>query len=358
MSLESLLQHILFTGHQAEESRRAMREVRAEITRCRGRIKKAAEDLNEEKLTLESKVQQFSEKSFLLELLKTRENALERQCSEVMNQRDTLLQAFEATKKKATEEEEKFIKEITDFNDNYELIKKRDILMNEDIKMEIADLENQANVLRGEMKSMECNSGQLQELQKLKSELLQELFTLQKKLKVLEDEETEAVCTTKYLQEEKTKVKEKPQHDAECLRLKRELDLYQEEDMESACRALQTEVECLAQIHKAMKSIVIALSKYLKKFSGPDPGFDLVHPNIYPSDELLESTKGPLPQIHNYRTSMTQGNNRFLKSKDSLLLIGWYGDCMLVITYSCALLPLVSYRGNIRESTRHVEPLL
>lgn len=30
---------------------------------------------------------------------------------------------------------------------------------------------------------MEYNSGQLQELQKLKSELLQELFTLQKKLK-------------------------------------------------------------------------------------------------------------------------------------------------------------------------------
>lgn len=40
------------------------------------------------------KVQQFSEKSFLLELLKTHENALERQHSEIMNQRDTLLQAF------------------------------------------------------------------------------------------------------------------------------------------------------------------------------------------------------------------------------------------------------------------------
>lgn len=55
----------------------------------------------------------------------------------------------EATKKKATEEEEKFIKEITDFNDEYEITKKRDILMKENIKMETADLEKQANVLRG-----------------------------------------------------------------------------------------------------------------------------------------------------------------------------------------------------------------
>ncbi|XP_035293153.1 coiled-coil domain-containing protein 172 isoform X1 [Cricetulus griseus] len=219
--------------------------VRSEITRCRGKIKKATEDLKEEKLKLESKVQQFSEKSFLLKILKTHENALERQCSEITNQRDTLLQAFEDTKKKVTEEEEKFIKEITDFNDEYEITKKRDIVRQENIKKEISDLEKQANVLRGEMKSMECSSGHLQELQKQKSQLLQELFTLQEKLKVLKDEEIEAIYTTKYLEAEKTKVKEKPQHDAECLRLKQELDLYNEDEMESAWKELQAETEFL-----------------------------------------------------------------------------------------------------------------
>ncbi|XP_031246699.1 coiled-coil domain-containing protein 172 isoform X2 [Mastomys coucha] len=245
MSLESLFQHIIFTEHQAEESRRVMREVRSEITKCRGKIKKATEDLNEEKVKLESKVQQFSEKSFLLELLKTHENALERQHSEIISERDTLLQACEAIKKKTTEEEERFIKEITDFNDNYEITKKRDTLLKENIKMEIADLDNQADVLRGEMKSMECNNGQLRELQKLKNELLQELFTLQKKLKVLKDEETEAICITKHLEAEKNKIRAKPQHDPECVRLKRELDLYRAEDMEGICRALQTEVDLL-----------------------------------------------------------------------------------------------------------------
>ncbi|MBZ3876521.1 Coiled-coil domain-containing protein 172 [Sciurus carolinensis] len=179
MSLESLFQHIIFSEHQAEESRRVMREgrvflpfawdplsspagslgkvknprqwsgplrefalrmkgkraekwptkchwnvdlrkigvskdlicitVRSEITRCREKIKKATEELNEEKIKLESK---------------------------------------ESTKKRVTEEEEKFIKEITDFNNEYEITKKRELLMKENVKIEISDLENQANILK------------------------------------------------------------------------------------------------------------------------------------------------------------------------------------------------------------------
>ncbi|XP_011715166.1 coiled-coil domain-containing protein 172 isoform X4 [Macaca nemestrina] len=219
MSLESLFQHIIFTEHQAEESRRLMREVRSEVTRCREKIKKATEELNEEKIKLESKVQQFFEKSFLLQLLKTHENALEKQYSEITNHRNMLLQTFEAIKKQMIEEEDKFFKEITDFNNEYELTKKRELLMKENIKIEISDLENQANTLKSEMKSMEHDSSQLNELQKQKSELIQELFTLQRKLKVFEDEKNESICTTKYLEAEKIKINEKPQNDAECLRL-------------------------------------------------------------------------------------------------------------------------------------------
>ncbi|XP_066094313.1 coiled-coil domain-containing protein 172 [Saccopteryx bilineata] len=245
MSLESLFEHILFSEHRAEEGRRLMREVRSEINRCREKIKTATEELNEEKTKLESKVQQFSEKSFLLELLKTRENALERQCSEITNQRNVLLQTFEATKKKVMEEEEKFIKEITDFNNEYEITKKRKLLMKENVKIAISDLENQANILKREIKSMEYDNGQLNELQKQKSELMEELCTLQRKLKVFEDKKNEAICTTKCLEAEKIKINEKPQKDAECLRLKRELELYKEDDMQSVYDALQTEIEYL-----------------------------------------------------------------------------------------------------------------
>ncbi|XP_073760640.1 coiled-coil domain-containing protein 172 isoform X1 [Callorhinus ursinus] len=218
MSLESLFQHIIFSEHQAEESRRVIRGVRSEINRCREDVKKATKELNEEKTKLESKVQQFSEKAFLLQLWKIHENALERQCSEITNQRNMLLQTFGATKKRMTEEEEKFIKEITDFNNEYEVTKKRKLLIKENVKIEISDLENQANILKREMKSMEHDSGQLSELQKQKSELVQELLTVQRKLKVFEDKKNEAICTTKYLEAEKVKISEKPQNDAECLR--------------------------------------------------------------------------------------------------------------------------------------------
>ncbi|XP_054336826.1 coiled-coil domain-containing protein 172-like [Pongo pygmaeus] len=180
--------------------------LRSEITRCREKIKKATEELNEEKIKLESK---------------------------------------EAIKKQMIEEEDKFIKEITDFNNEYEITKKRELLMKENVKIEISDLENQANILKCEMKSMEHDSSQLNELQKQKSELIQELFTLQRKLKVFEDEENKSICTTKYLEAEKIKINEKPQNDAECLRLKKELELYKEDDMESVYEALQTEIEFL-----------------------------------------------------------------------------------------------------------------
>ncbi|XP_033037582.1 coiled-coil domain-containing protein 172 isoform X2 [Trachypithecus francoisi] len=233
MSLESLFQHIIFTEHQAEESRRLMREVRSEITRCREKIKKATEELNEEKIKLESK------------LLKTHENALEKQYSEITNHRNMLLQTFEAIKKQMIEEKDKFFKEITDFNNEYELTKKRELLMKENVRIEISNLENQANILKSEMKSMEHDSSQLNELQKQKSELIQELFTLQRKLKVFEDEKNESICTTKHLEAEKIKINEKPQNDAECLRLKKELELYKEDDMESVYEALQTEIEFL-----------------------------------------------------------------------------------------------------------------
>lgn len=58
----------------------------------------------------------------------------------------------EATIKKVTEEEEKFIKEITDFNNEYEITKKRELRMKENVKVEISGLENQANILKRGMK--------------------------------------------------------------------------------------------------------------------------------------------------------------------------------------------------------------
>ena len=44
---------------------------------------------------------------------------------------------------------------------------------------------------------------------------------------------------------------------------------------------------------------------------------ELAYPNIYPIGELLESRKGLVLQIQNYRISITQGNNRICKRSPS-----------------------------------------
>ncbi|XP_038614270.1 coiled-coil domain-containing protein 172 isoform X2 [Tachyglossus aculeatus] len=211
MSLESLFQHIAFTEQQAEENRRLLHKVRSEIIECRDKIKETTEELNEAKIKLEYKAKQMSEKFFCFQLLKIHEDGLEKQCTEIADEKSKLLQVLEATKKKIKEEEQKFIKDITNFNNEYGLKNKRELLIKERIKAEISDLERQAFSLKN----------------------------------VIEDKVTEAMETTKYLEIEKDKISEKPQKDPECLRLKKELEFYREENMESICESLQAEIECL-----------------------------------------------------------------------------------------------------------------
>uniref|UniRef100_A0A674JPE1 Coiled-coil domain-containing protein 172 n=1 Tax=Terrapene triunguis TaxID=2587831 RepID=A0A674JPE1_9SAUR len=141
------------------------------------------------------------------------------------------------TFQKIIEEEENFMKEITDFNNEYGLTCNRELLIRKKAKTEICDLETKANILKNEMESMERENVQLNALQLQKNELKQDLFTLQSKLK--------AEDITKCLEAEKVKVSEKPQTDIECLRIKKELEIYKEDDLENVCEALQTEIEFL-----------------------------------------------------------------------------------------------------------------
>uniref|UniRef100_A0A8C3S6V7 Coiled-coil domain-containing protein 172 n=1 Tax=Chelydra serpentina TaxID=8475 RepID=A0A8C3S6V7_CHESE len=191
------------------------------------------------------KVQQLSEKLFCLQLLKKREDILKKKKAELMNQRSIFLKIFSDTKRKMIEEEENFIKEITDFNNEYGLTCNRELLIRKKAKTEICDLETKANILKNEMESMERENVQLNALQLQKNELKQDLFTLQSKLK---EQLRDAEDITKCLEAEKVKVSEKPQTDIECLRIKKELEIYKEDDLENVCEALQTEIEFLQMV--------------------------------------------------------------------------------------------------------------
>ncbi|KFP43973.1 Coiled-coil domain-containing protein 172, partial [Chlamydotis macqueenii] len=191
------------------------------------------------------KVQHLSEKQFYLEILKKREDSLEKQKAELINQKSSLLKIFVNAKRKMTEEEDNFTKEVTEFNSEYGLTSNRDLLIKKKVKIEINDLENEAALLKNEIESMEHKNVHLNTLQLQKNELKQDLFILQSKLEDLEKVIREAEKMTKDLEAEKVQITEKPQTDPECLRLKKELENCRDDDWESICETLRTEIEIL-----------------------------------------------------------------------------------------------------------------
>ncbi|KAJ7325232.1 hypothetical protein JRQ81_018252, partial [Phrynocephalus forsythii] len=190
-------------------------------------------------------VQLLSEKFFNLELLKNREESLQKQKCELLNQKSALLKKCTATKKKIATEDVKFLKEITDFNNEYSLTSNREQLIRKRAKAEMCELQEKESILRNEIKSMEHKNAELKMFQQKKNGLKQELLNLQKKTKDLENEIREAKYITECLEMEKIQMAEKPQTDPECIRLKKELESYREDEMENACEALQTEIEFL-----------------------------------------------------------------------------------------------------------------
>ncbi|GAB0192004.1 coiled-coil domain-containing protein 172 [Grus japonensis] len=113
--------------------------------------------------------------------------------------------------RKLSEEEDNFTREVTEFNNEYGLTSNRDLLIKKKVKTEINDLENEATLLKND----------------------------------LEKVTREAERMTKDLEAEKLQVTEKPQTDPECLRLKKELENCKDDDWESICETLRTEIEIL-----------------------------------------------------------------------------------------------------------------
>ncbi|OPJ84165.1 coiled-coil domain-containing protein 172 isoform B [Patagioenas fasciata monilis] len=245
MNLDALFQQIQLTEKQAGEKRRLIQQAKSDINRSYEKINQIKEELSIAKMKLETKVQHLSEKQFYAEILKKREDSLEKQKAELINQKTSLLKIFANAKRKLAEEEDNFTKEVTEFTNEYGLTSNRDLLIKKKVKTEINDLEKEAALLKNEMESMEHKNVQLNALQLEKNELKQCLFTLQSELKDLEKVIREAERMTKDLEAEKVKVTEKPQNDPECLRLKKELENCKDDDWESICETLRTEIEIL-----------------------------------------------------------------------------------------------------------------
>ncbi|XP_069756129.1 coiled-coil domain-containing protein 172 isoform X4 [Narcine bancroftii] len=211
MSLDNLFEEILVTEQKALEKRQFLQSVKSEIIRCNEKLRDVTENLHKNKVMLESKIKDLSEELFHLDLLKKQEEGLKKQREEMAKENEIYLEALEEKRRKNTEERNKFVREISEFNATYDLISSRIITIEVNAKSEIFDLETEAKYLK---------SG-------------------------LEDELTALVYSSKILEAERLKVCQKPQTDDEFLRLKKELELQKDNDLESTYETLRTEIQFL-----------------------------------------------------------------------------------------------------------------
>ncbi|XP_075071701.1 coiled-coil domain-containing protein 172 isoform X3 [Mixophyes fleayi] len=208
MSVDSLFHHIFLCQQQAQESHRVIQEVKAETSICHEKIIEVTEKIREAKEVLENKQEMKKERAL---------------------------------------EEEQFMKEVLDYNFNYGLTSNREELAREEAKAESQSLEMEADTLRNEIHSLKCENIHLNSLHLQWNLLQRDLGELQETLKGLDEEIAAAICVTKSLKAEKLTISQKPQRDAECLRLKKELESHKEDDLESVCEALRAEIQFLQQ---------------------------------------------------------------------------------------------------------------
>uniref|UniRef100_A0A8C5J4M5 Coiled-coil domain-containing protein 172 n=1 Tax=Junco hyemalis TaxID=40217 RepID=A0A8C5J4M5_JUNHY len=152
-------------------------------------------------------------------------------------------------RRKITEEEDNFTREITKFNNEYGLTSNRDLLIKKKVKIEINDLENEAALLKNGksyIKPVYLGLTQIDKIQLFISTELKVWSDIEEneRIKVIR----EAERMTKDLEAEKVQVTEKPQTDPECLRLKKELEKCKDDSWESVCETLQAEIEILQMV--------------------------------------------------------------------------------------------------------------
>ncbi|XP_068114030.1 pancreatic triacylglycerol lipase-like isoform X2 [Hyperolius riggenbachi] len=270
LDVDSLLREIALSQQRLEERRKAFQEAHLEASLYHEKIIDVTEKIQEAKSVLEEKVVFLIEKEIHKDLLLKRQESFMIQKDKLLKERRELHYKQQVMKKEIDEEEEKFMKELQDFNTNYSLTSNRAELLQEKSKAEGQRLDVEVALLK----------------------------------KDLEEEISAAVSTTRSLQEEKVLISQKPQNDAECLRLKKELELYKNDDLKDMYESLCTEIDFLQQM---LLTWVFAVA-FLAVVQGAEVCYDRVgcFSDVKPWAGTIQRPLAKLPW------STSQINTRFL----------------------------------------------
>ncbi|XP_062320189.1 coiled-coil domain-containing protein 172 isoform X1 [Osmerus eperlanus] len=248
MSLDTLFQKIILTEQQISEKSRQLQEVKVAITRCEDMIKSRAENNKRDNENLEEKAQQLTHIQFQYELMRKSQDQMEKQNNDLLQQQNHLKARLDEIKRQSREEKENFIREIQAFNNDFNLLSNRKSLLKSQTQSEIQELEKDISTLNQEMEYMTQSDSRVKSMQEEKRALYTELQEMQRVLTDLDGQLCEARAVTEALRAESVAVSQKPLSDNTCLRLKKQLEVFKEDELELLREALISERQFLQSV--------------------------------------------------------------------------------------------------------------
>ncbi|XP_054455555.1 coiled-coil domain-containing protein 172 [Anoplopoma fimbria] len=245
MSLDTLFQQILLTEQQLTEQTQKIKEVKVAIIRCNEKVKSATEKNGKTNEELDKKAQQLSAMRLQNDLMKKCEDQMLKQIEELLGQRSQRRERLAKIKRESKEEEEKFLQEISRFNRDFSLCGNKDVVFESQTHTEILDLERELEALHKEMELMSRRNNHMSSMQEEKRALQLKLQGLDNTQKDLDRQLIEAEARTESLRAESLFVSQKPLTDTTCLRLRKELEMHKEGELELLREALSSEIHFL-----------------------------------------------------------------------------------------------------------------
>ncbi|XP_016371897.1 coiled-coil domain-containing protein 172 isoform X1 [Sinocyclocheilus rhinocerous] len=245
MSLDTLFEQILLTEQQVSENIKQLHEVKAAIKSVQDKINSSREKLEEAHRELDEKAQLLAETKLQFVLMTKQQDQLVRQKEELLGMQRDLKENLDRLKRESCEEREKFLKDMITFNSEYNLISNRNAVFHTQTLSKIQSLELEAETLHKEMDLLKQKNTLLSSMEAEKRSLEAELQDIQSQLTDTERDLKEAVALTDSLKTERLMVRQKPLTDSTCIRLKKELELYKEEELELLRETLSSEIHSL-----------------------------------------------------------------------------------------------------------------
>ncbi|XP_068597798.1 coiled-coil domain-containing protein 172 [Brachionichthys hirsutus] len=243
MSLDTLFTQIILSEQQLSEQTQKTKGVNVAISSCCEQITSLNERYGRAGEALDRTAQQLSEMKLQHNLMKKCHNDLLRESEELLCQKKHLSGCLASIKSERQEEGERFSGEVSSFNRDFSLRGNTELVFQNQIHTDLLDLDREAESLRREMELISCTNSHISGVQEEKRALQVELQQLGGGQEDLDQQLREAEATTASLRAERRLVSRKPATDSKCLRLRKELEMHQEAELELLREALSSEIQ-------------------------------------------------------------------------------------------------------------------